>query len=190
MVALEEDQNCPLSLQMTGQSTGRSPTPCERDDRCTNTVHGKRPRNTSKSKPLVGILLRCCEDADKNKSTVSIDGTAGRFIRKIRRTVKRLNQKDIPEHKARGDPREQKNSLKNWSRQSVIQLSSPARKQEVHQLQDGKHFPGDGKSVFRQKALAEETAQGDKKVSAQQKHEDPCLHPSNHVKAGCGHTHL
>lgn len=108
VVALEEDQNCPLSLQMTGQSTGRSPTPCERDDRCTNTVHGKRPCNTSKSKPLVGILLRCCEDADKNKSTVSIDGTAGTFLRNIRRTVKRLSQKDIPEHKARGDTQEQR----------------------------------------------------------------------------------
>lgn len=33
-----------------------------------------------------------------------IDGTAGTFLRKIRRTVKGLSQKDIPEHKATGRP--------------------------------------------------------------------------------------
>lgn len=93
--------------------------------------------------------MRCCEDTDKNKSRVPIDGTAGKLIRTIRRIVKRLSRKDVPEHKAQGDPWEQMNGLKNPSRKSVIQLRSPARKQEVCQMCDGRRFLGDGKSVFR-----------------------------------------
>lgn len=60
-----------------------------------NPVRGKRHPNTGAKhlnpKPLIRIVLRCCEDTDKNKSRVPIDGTAGKLIRTIRRIVKRLS---------------------------------------------------------------------------------------------------
>lgn len=72
---------------------------------------------------------------NKNKGRVSIDRTTRRLIGKIRRIVKRLRQKDIPKHKAQGDPWEQTNSLKNQFRKSVIQLRCPpARNEEAHQM--------------------------------------------------------
>lgn len=58
----------------------------------------------------------------------------------------------------------QKNSLKNWFTQSVIQLSSPARKQEVHQLHSRKRFPGMENQFSNLESPAGEMAQGDKKV--------------------------
>lgn len=142
-----------------------------------------------KSKPLVGILLRCCEDTDKNKSRGPTDETAGTFIRKIRRLVKRLSQKDIPEHKVQGDPWEQKNSLKNRSTQSVIQLRSPARRQEVHQLHSGKRFPGMENQFSNLESPAGETAQGDKKVSVHNRsmRTHVCI-PASMLKLGVG-TH-
>ena len=140
-----------------GQSPGRSITPSYCNDRGVQTVHGRvvstQKQKQLKSKSLIRIFLRCCEDTHKNKSRVSIDGTTRKLIRKIRRIVKRWSQNDIPEHEAPGGPSGTDEQLK----ESIQKVSYPTKmlpSKETGSTSDAglKHFAENRKSFSNVKS--------------------------------------